>query len=109
MLPFEQQVDRLAAQLRAVETVEQNRPAAALGVADFAGEDRGLGRFVAALAGEVAVAEPLDQHVPQGLGRAGEHLVAGRVGRLLISAPSSRPCSSTMPSPQTMTTFFCRS
>ena len=25
---------------------------------------------------------------------------------VLLSAPSSRPCSSTMPSPQTMTTFF---
>ena len=31
-------------------------------MADFAGEDRGLGRFVAALAGEVVVADPLDQH-----------------------------------------------
>ena len=58
---FQQQVDGLAAELGGVEAVEEDRPAAALGVADFTSEDRGPGRFVAALAGEVAVAEPLDQ------------------------------------------------
>ena len=107
-LPFEQQVDRVAAELRAHRTIEVDRPAAALRVADFAGEYRGPGRFVAALAGEVTIAQPFDQDLPQRLGRAAEDLVAGRVGRIVI-APSSRPCSSTIPSAQTITTFFCNS
>ena len=59
-VPFQQQIDGVAAELGAVEAVEQDGPAAALRVADFTGEDGGPGRFVAALAGEVGVAEPAE-------------------------------------------------
>ena len=44
VLAFQQHVHRLAAELGGVEAVEQDRPAAALRVADLTGEDRGLGR-----------------------------------------------------------------
>ena len=108
-LPFQQQVHRMAAELRGVKAIEIDRPAAALGVPDFAGEDRGSGRFVAPFAGEVAVSQPIDQNLPQRFGRAAEDLVAGRIGRSAVTSPSSRPFSSTIPSAQTITTFFCSS
>ena len=51
VVAVEEQVDGLAAELRGVEPVEQDRPAAALGVADLADEDGGVGALVPPLAG----------------------------------------------------------
>src|SRR5205085_5757896 len=56
-MPFEKQIDGMAAELVAVEAVEEDGPAAALRVADFTNEDGGAGRLVPPLAGEVAVAQ----------------------------------------------------
>ena len=70
----------LAPEQRRVKPVEQNRPPAALRVADFAGEDRLLGRFAAAVKLEISVANHLDQLRAQRLRRAAQDHVAGRVG-----------------------------
>ena len=51
----------LRAQLRGVKAVEQNRPPAALRVADFADEDCFLGRVATAIKLKIAVADHLDQ------------------------------------------------
>ena len=76
---LEEQVDGLAPELRGVEAVEEDRPPTALGVADFADEDGGVGALVAALAGEEGIADPLDQEPFDRFGRAGVLDVAGRV------------------------------
>ena len=76
---FGEQFHRFAAELRRVITIEQNRSPAALGVADLANENRGVGRFVAVLAREKGVADVLDQEPFDRLGRAGVLHVAGGV------------------------------
>ena len=58
---FHEQFHGLRALLRRVKTVEQNRPAATLRVADFTREDRLLGRLAAPIKLEVFVADHLDQ------------------------------------------------
>ena len=47
-LPFQQHVHRMAAELRRVEAVEEDRPPAALRVADFTSEDGRPGGLVRA-------------------------------------------------------------
>ena len=79
VVAFEEQLDRLAAELRAEEPVELDRPAASLGVADLPDEDGGVGALVAALAGEVGVADLLGQEPFDRLGGPGVLDVAGRV------------------------------
>ena len=61
MEAVQQELDGLAAELAGEEAVEEDRPPAALGVADFPGEDGGVGALVAALPGEERVADALDQ------------------------------------------------
>ena len=61
VLAFDEQIDGLRAELRGVEAVEQDRPAAALGVADFTGEDRFARRVAAAVELEILVADELDE------------------------------------------------
>ena len=79
VVAVEEQFDGLAAELRGVEAVEEDRPPAALGVADLADEDGGVGALVAALAGEEGVADPLDEEPLDRLGRPGVLDVAGGV------------------------------
>ena len=76
---FDQQVHRLGPELRGIKAVKQNGPAAALGVADFAGEDGLLGGFAAPIKLEIPVANHLDQLRAQRLGRAAQHHVAAGV------------------------------
>ncbi len=59
--PSIKQIDGLGAELRGVKAIEQNGPAAALRVADFAGEDRFARRVAAAVELEVVVADELDE------------------------------------------------
>jgi Ala-tRNA(Pro) deacylase len=76
VLAVQQHVDGLAAELAAVEAVEQHRAPAALRVADLAGEDRGLGRLGPPVLLEVGVAEVVDQELAQVVRRARERDVA---------------------------------
>ena len=76
----------MTAQLSSVEAVEEDRSTAALRVSNFSSKDRRLGGFVAALTGEVGVAQPLDENLPQSIAGAGEDHVAGRIGRAFLNA-----------------------
>jgi len=57
---LDEKVDRLRTELSRVETVEQDRPAAELGVTNFSGEDRFAGGFAPAVPLEEVVADQLD-------------------------------------------------
>src|SRR5205085_2906522 len=81
VLAREQHVDGLAAEEGRVEAVEEDRPAAALGVPDLSREDRVLRRLRAAEALEVLVPELLDEELPQRLGGAAQDDVAGGIVR----------------------------
>ena len=105
VVALEQQFDRLAAELGGVEAVEEDRPAAALGVADFPDEDGGVGALVAALAGEEGVADLLDQEPFDRLGGPGVLDVAGGVVAG-ATAPRMCPSVSTIPSETQMTACF---
>ena len=79
LIALQQKVDRLAAELRGIETVEQDRSTASLRMADFADEYRGVGALVAALFREKRIADPLDQQAFDRLGRSGVLEVPRRV------------------------------
>src|SRR5436190_18309934 len=85
-LPLAQEIDRLAAELGRIKAIELHGRAAALGVADFAHEDRGFCRFIAALAGEVVVRQSRNENLPQGIGGAAEDDIAGRIKALRLGA-----------------------
>ena len=72
-------VTDMAAELRGVDAVEEDRAPAALGVADLSHEDGGVSALGPALVGEEFVADPLDQEPLDRLGRAGVLQVAGGV------------------------------
>src|SRR5688572_19559708 len=65
VLAFEEKFDGLGAKLCPVEAVEEDRPAAALGVAHFTSEDGFACGFATAVALEIFIANHRDQSRPQ--------------------------------------------
>ena len=71
MKAVEQELDGLATELAGEKSVEQDRTSAALGMANFPGEDGSVGTLVAALPREERIADALDQEAFERLPCAG--------------------------------------
>ena len=70
VISLQEEIDSLPTQLSGIESIEENRPATALGVPDLSNENRRVGAFVATFSREEAIPEPFDEQPLHGLGRS---------------------------------------
>ena len=78
--PFDEEVHGFGAEKGCVKAVEENGPAAALGMADFARKDGFLGGIATPVELEMTVTDHLDKLGPESLGGAAQDNVACGVG-----------------------------
>src|SRR5215831_10878350 len=88
VVSFDKQIDRLRTQLCRKKTIEENRPAATLSVADFSGEDGFRSGISAAVLLEILVAERFTKPVAERFSGAGQYKIAGRIRGFRYSAKS---------------------
>src|SRR5258708_12104238 len=64
ILPFQQEFDRFGPKLSGIETVEKYRSSSSLSVTNFTSEDRFPGRVTSTIELEIAIADHLNEFIP---------------------------------------------